>query len=124
MIASSARDSTVRLWVADLKGDSTELKAASGQAAVRSVQFSPDNQKLLTASDDKAVKVWAVQRTKFISSLTEHTNWVRCARWSPDGRLIVSSSDDRTVKVWDASSGTCIHTFQEPKGFGNQVNNQ
>ena len=124
LIASSARDSTVRLWVPDLKGDSTELKAAAGQAAVRSVQFSPDNQKLLTASDDKAVKVWAVQRTKFISSLTEHTNWVRCARWSPDGRLIASCSDDRTVKVWDVSSGTCIHTFQEPKGFGNQVNNQ
>ena len=51
----------MRLWVPDLKGESTELKAAAGQAAVRSVQFSPDNQKLLTASDDKAVKVWAVQ---------------------------------------------------------------
>ena len=37
--------------------NSQELKAAAGQAAVRSVQFSPDNQKLLTASDDKAVKV-------------------------------------------------------------------
>ena len=83
LIASSARDSTVRLWVPDLKGDSQvlqnlilplpyyshnhvywlswnsqELKAAAGQAAVRSVQFSPDNQKLLTASDDKAVKVF------------------------------------------------------------------
>ena len=38
--------------------NSQELKAAAGQAAVRSVQFSPDNQKLLTASDDKAVKVF------------------------------------------------------------------
>ena len=41
-----------------LSWNSQELKAAAGQAAVRSVQFSPDNQKLLTASDDKAVKVF------------------------------------------------------------------
>ena len=45
------------------------------------------------------------------------THWIATKQYC----LIVSSSDDRTVKVWDAASGTCIHTFQEPKGFGNQV---
>jgi centriolar protein POC1 len=55
LLASSSRDGSVRLWVPDLKGESQEFKAC--QAAVRSVQFSPDNLQLVTGSDDKSIKV-------------------------------------------------------------------
>lgn len=61
------------------KGESTEFKAHT--ATVRSVCFSADGQRLVTASDDKAVKVWSVHRQKFLYSLNQHTNWVRCARY-------------------------------------------
>ena len=49
-----------RLWVPNLKGESTEFKAH--QAAVRSVEFSPDNLRLVSASDDKSFKLWTVHR--------------------------------------------------------------
>lgn len=62
------------------KGESTVFKAHT--ATVRSVSFSADGQKLVTASDDKSVKVWSVHRQKFIYSLNQHTNWVRCARYA------------------------------------------
>lgn len=61
------------------KGESTVFKAH--MAAVRSVAFSHDGHRLVTASDDKSVKVWSVQRQCFIYSLNQHTNWVRCARY-------------------------------------------
>lgn len=61
------------------KGESTVFKAHT--ASVRSVQFSSDGQRLVTASDDKSVKVWGVERKKFLYSLNRHTNWVRCARY-------------------------------------------
>ena len=41
-------------------GESTEFKAHLG--AVRSVEFSPENLRLVTASDDKSVKIWTVHR--------------------------------------------------------------
>lgn len=61
------------------KGESMGFKAHT--ATVRSVSFSADGQRLVTASDDKSVKVWSVHRQKFIYSLNQHTNWVRCARY-------------------------------------------
>ncbi|XP_023655307.2 POC1 centriolar protein homolog A isoform X3 [Paramormyrops kingsleyae] len=96
------------------KGESTSFRAHTG--TVRSVSFSGDGQSLVTASDDKTVKVWTVHRQKFLFSLNQHINWVRCAKFSPDGRLILSSSDDKTVKVWDKTSRECVHSFYEHGG--------
>lgn len=65
------------------KGESKVIKAHT--AAVRSVAFSYEGHKLVTASDDKSVKVWSVSRHSFLYSFNQHTNWVRCARYSsPD----------------------------------------
>nr|XP_012626953.1 POC1 centriolar protein homolog A isoform X7 [Microcebus murinus] len=86
-------------------------------STVRSVHFCSDGQSLVTASDDKTVKVWSTHRQKFLFSLSQHINWVRCAKFSPDGRLIVSASDDKTVKLWDKNSRECVHSYCEHGGF-------
>ena len=70
-------------------------------ASVRSVNFSCDGQLLVSASDDKSIKVWGVNEKKFIYSLSGHSNWVRHAVFSPDCRLIASGGDDKLVKIWD-----------------------
>lgn len=73
---------------------------------------------IITASDDKIVKLWSTDKLKFISSFVGHTNWVRCARMSSDGSVIASCSDDKTTKLWNPETGECIHTFKDQKGHG------
>lgn len=122
LLASCSRDRTVRIWVtSSTRCDSSVFRAHS--APVRSVEFSPfDSQKLITASDDKSIKFWSVNRHEFITSIAEHTNWVRSARYSPDGRMIASCSDDKTIRLFDERTGSTIHVFgKEPKGFAQHI---
>ena len=56
---------------------SYELKGHS--APVKSIQFNCDGSLLLSASDDKTIKIWSVADKKFSSTLKGHTNWVRKA---------------------------------------------
>nr|XP_042102527.1 POC1 centriolar protein homolog B isoform X6 [Ovis aries] len=119
LLASASRDRTIRLWIPDKRGKSSEFKAHT--APVRSVDFSADGQFLATASEDKSIKVWNMYRQRFLYSLYRHTHWVRCAKFSPDGRLIVSCSEDKTIKIWDTTSKQCVNNFSDFVGFANFV---
>ncbi|KAM5288265.1 POC1 centriolar protein homolog B isoform 2-T2 [Ctenodactylus gundi] len=119
LLASASRDRTVRLWIPDKRGKSSEFKAHT--APVRSVDFSADGQFLVTASEDKSIKVWNMYRQRFLFSLYRHTHWVRCAKFSPDARLIVSCSEDKTIKIWDTTSKQCVNNFSDSIGFANFV---
>ncbi|KAJ3214589.1 POC1 centriolar protein A [Dinochytrium kinnereticum] len=120
LLASSSRDTTlIGMDFIHRKGDVTVFKAHT--STVRTVQFSTDGESLLTASDDKTIKLWSTHRTKFQYTLGGHLNWVRAAKFSPDSRLIVSGSDDKTVKLWDLSSKTCIKSYYDHTGMVTSV---
>lgn len=80
MVSSARRVSIISLlaFLTHSKGESTVFRAHTG--TVRSVHFCSDGQSLVTASDDKTIKVWSTHRQKFLFSLSQHINWVRCAR--------------------------------------------
>ncbi|CAH7329429.1 Poc1b [Phodopus roborovskii] len=116
LLASASRDRTVRLWVPDRRGKSSEFKAHT--APVRSVDFSADGQLLVTASEDKSIKIWNMYRQRFLYSLYRHTHWVRCAKFanfvdfSPNGTCIASAGSDHTVKIWDIRVNKLLQHYQ------------
>jgi WD40 repeat protein len=68
------------------------------QDSVNSASFSPDGQRLVTASKDKIVRVWDLSG-RLLAEL-KHQGEVKSANFSPDGQRLVTLGVDGTVKLW------------------------
>jgi WD40 repeat protein len=72
---------------------------------VWTVQFSPNDRRILTASDDNSARVWEIQNRAALALPLRHTSIVNTAEFSVDGKQIATASDDFTARVWDAADG-------------------
>jgi WD40 repeat protein len=103
-------DNTVQIWNA-LTGDNP-LIYRDHFYFVNAVAWSPDGQKIASASADTNVQVWSAATGSNVLTYREHTGTVNAVAWSPNGKLIASASDDRTVQIWDATTGETIFTYR------------
>jgi dipeptidyl aminopeptidase/acylaminoacyl peptidase len=75
---------------------------------VISAEFSPDGQRVVTASQDKTAGLWDAASGKPIGEPMKHEDEVNSAQFSPDGQRVVTVSGEETVRLWDAASGKPI----------------
>ena len=68
--------------------------------------MSPDGTWIVSASDDRTLKIWDAATGAERATLTGHTSLVWGCAVSPDGTWIVSASDGTTLKIWDVASGS------------------
>ncbi|KAH6627188.1 UTP15 C terminal-domain-containing protein [Chaetomium sp. MPI-SDFR-AT-0129] len=70
---------------------------------------------LMSASDDKTVRLWDLPSNTPSRMFTGHSDYVRSGAFMPGGNsnLLVSGSYDETVRVWDArAAGGAVMTFK------------
>ncbi|XRB11979.1 EF-hand domain-containing protein [Pseudoscourfieldia marina] len=97
--------------------DATILNNMTGHSEyVTSASYSADGTRIVSASQDKTVRVWDATTGACLSVLEGHSGAVRSASYSADGTRIVSASQDKTVRVWDATTGACLSVLEGHSG--------
>jgi WD40 repeat protein len=79
-----------------------------GESSVVTIALSLDGKKVVSGSDDAAVRLWDVDMGKVIAKWTGHNGGVLNICWNRDGRRIVSGSAGGAIRVWDAESGKTV----------------
>jgi len=69
------------------------------------VAWSPDGNRIASASADKTAKVWDAMTGKELITLHGHSGALYAVAWSPDGKYIAAGCGDGTIKLWDATAG-------------------
>ena len=67
--------------------------------------FSPNGDRLLTASRDRTARIWDTATAKLLTLPLSHDQAVCRGEFSPDGRRVATVSEDNLTRVWDADTG-------------------
>lgn len=86
---------------------------ASHEGAVRSVEFSPDGQFVISASNDFTARLWRASDGKPLGKTMPHRGQVFFAKFSPDSRLAVTGGFDSNVRLWRVPSGDPVDTLMQ-----------
>jgi WD40 repeat protein len=85
------------------------------------VAFSPDGQRLASASVDQTVKIWDSATGKELFALKGHAGGVERIAFSPDGQRLASGSVDQTVRIWDSATGKELFALKGHAGMVTSV---
>ncbi len=94
--ATSTTEKSVKLWSVDGNKKAVLKGHTDG---VNGVSFSPDGQRIASASWDRTVKLWS-KEGKEIATLKGHSDGVHSVVFSHDGQIVASTSEDKTAKLW------------------------
>jgi WD40 repeat protein len=83
---------------------------------VNSVAFSPNGQRLASASDSQAVSVWQVANCAALLSLNGPSGFVKSVAYAPNGKAVLSGGQDYgasrgTLTFWRISDGALLRVY-------------
>lgn len=98
-LVTAAADKTARLWTSSVAWQQPH------EAPARRAVFTPKGDQVLSAGDDKAIRVWNAADGKAVKVLANPEGTVTQLGMSADGTRIASAGSDKTVKVWTLADG-------------------
>ena len=86
----------------------SELARLQHDSFVLSATYSPDGQRIATASAEGTARIWDPGTGEEITSPLRHDSAVGTAHFGPDGQQIVTGSRDKSARLWGARSGQAL----------------
>ncbi|KAK5988173.1 Vegetative incompatibility protein HET-E-1 [Cladobotryum mycophilum] len=97
-------DSRMELW--DAEKSSCRRILEGHTASVVAATFSPDGNRIASASADQTIRLWNTNTGSCFGILYGHSDSVTSVVFKTDSKTLVSASRDGTIKVWDTSLST------------------
>eukprot|EP00042_Codosiga_hollandica_P027331 m.135414 g.135414 ORF g.135414 m.135414 type:complete len:514 (-) comp52452_c0_seq32:52-1593(-) len=99
------------LKVSDVSRQCTVLQSRPHLKAIYGLAVSPSDDHLVTASDDRLLKVWLLSDLSAVATLSGHTAWVRACVFIDDV-TVASGSLDKSVRVWNLPGAECAQVLE------------
>lgn len=117
--ATGAADFTAKVWDA-VSGE--EVRSLPHKHIVKVVDFSPDGDRLLTASNEMLMRVFDLQDESAEPDLLQgYKENIRAALWSEDGKYIMSGGEDKAIRLWDTRNMTEVKKVDLPQSVTSMV---
>ena len=98
LAASASDDESVNIWNYDSLQSVMQFPHPTG---VQAVDFSPDGERLATASYDGVVRMWDLATNGYLFNLSGHVGNCKDLSFHPSGTILASVGFDNTVRIWD-----------------------
>src|SRR5512139_1392236 len=81
-------------------------------AQVNSIAFTTDGRTIVTASDDRSIRLWDAQTGELLRVLTGHSGPVNRLALAPDGKILASGGGDGTIRLWSVETWDILQTLK------------
>jgi len=90
----------------DTAGGAAPVRCAGHEQPITQLGFSPEGDRLATASYDRTIRLWDAVTGALQGALQGHDGLIRAIEFSPDGRRLLSTGASRTMEtVTDTPTG-------------------
>ncbi|KAG5438353.1 hypothetical protein PCANB_002841 [Pneumocystis canis] len=78
------------------------------------VSFHPTLPLIISAGDDRLIKLWRMSETKAweVDTCRGHFNNASAVLFHPHQDLILSVGEDKSIRIWDLNKRTSLHSFR------------